>query len=70
MIVKKMEGPIYYKKNRAALTGKGASSANNEKSFDQYLLEAFEGNVVQNGDTFSPKISKLTQENLIRLSKM
>ena len=65
-----MEGPIYYKKNRTALAGKGAKSANREKSFDQYLLEAFNGEVVQNGKDFSSSLSKLTRDNLIRLSDM
>ena len=70
MIVKKMEGPIYYKKNREALAGKGVKSANKEKSFDQYLLEAFNGEMVQDGNKFSSTLSNMTRENLIRLSTM
>ncbi len=72
MIVKKLESPIYYRKKRNALPGKGVDHhrSSKSKSFDQYLLEAFDGDVVQDGDRFSRNISDLTRDNLIRLSRM
>ena len=73
MIVRKMESPLYQKKRREPLTGKGVevpSAANSEKSFDQYLLEAFDGEVVRDGKDFSGNLSDLTRDNLIRLSQL
>ncbi|MCB1169428.1 MAG: hypothetical protein KDK25_03795 [Leptospiraceae bacterium] len=73
MIVRKMESPLYQKKRREPLTGKGVevpSAANSEKSFDQYLLEAFEGEVVRQDSQFKADLSELQRENIIRLSQM
>lgn len=70
MIVKEMENPVYHRRKRSSLPGKGgeARAGNREKSFDQYLLEAFQGEVVRSGDQFDSSVSRLTRENLIRLS--
>ena len=72
MIVKKLESPIYYRKQRRSLAGKGVEQAlaHKEKSFDQYLLEAFQGEVVQSGDRFSKSVSSLTRDNLIELGRL
>lgn len=72
MIVKKLESPVYHRRQRRPLPGRGVEGLSNgaDKSFDQYLLEAFQGEVVQNGDRFSGKVSSLQQENLIRLSQL
>ena len=72
MIVKNLEGPVYHRKRRQGLAGRGAQSPAlaDSKSFDQYLLEAFQGEVVQEGKLFSTTLSDLARENLIRLSKI
>ncbi len=71
MIVKTVESPVFYRKKRKGLPGKNPVIAKKEeKSFDQYLVEAFGGEVVQKDKSFSRNISELTQENLIRLSNM
>lgn len=72
MIVKKMESPVYHKRNRDSLPGKGMEirPGNAEKSFDQYLLEAFNGEVVRDGSKYSNGLSTMTKENLIRLSSL
>lgn len=72
MIVKKLESPVYHRRRQRSLPGRGAGSDSFEENrgFDQYLLEAFQGEVVQKGDRFSGKVSSLQQENLIRLSQM
>ena len=72
MIVKQMESPIYHRRKRESLPGKGMESGavNREKSFDQFLLEAFDGEVVQRGERFSSSVSQLQKENLIRLSQL
>lgn len=72
MIVKEAENPIYHRRKRESLPGRGldARAGNHEKSFDQYLLEAFQGEVVKTGDRFADNVSNLTRENLIRLSSV
>ena len=71
MIVKKMENPVYHKRKRTSLPGHDVQKAvNHEKSFDQYLLEAFQGEVVKQGDQVSNKVTALTRDNLIRLSRV
>ena len=70
MIVQKMENPVFHKRKRESLAGRDFEAAvNNEKSFEQYLIDAFQGEMVQKGDQFSHKISNLTKENLIRLNQ-
>ncbi len=70
MIVKKLESPVYHRRRARSLPGRGVeSNSSADKSFDQYLIEAFQGEVVQKGDQFSKKVSALQQENLIRLSR-
>ena len=72
MIVKKLESPVYHRRPRRSLAGRGGDNDSfaESKSFDQYLIEAFQGEVVQKGDRFSGKVSALQQENLIRLSRI
>ncbi len=72
MIVRKLESPLYYRQQRReALPGRGYEAvAANRKSFDQYLLEAFQGEVVQEGKRFSPRVSAVQRENLIQLGRI
>lgn len=70
MIVRSLESPVFQKRKREPLAGKGAERASNEqKSFEEYLLDAFNGEVVRDGSRFSSKMSDLTRDNLIRLSQ-
>ena len=71
MIVKQAENPIYQRRKRNSLPGKGVEdrAVNREKSFDQYLIEAFGGEVVKEGNRFG-NVSELTRDNLIRLSQI
>lgn len=72
MVVKKLESPLYYRRRRESLPGKGVEEEpkNREKTFDQYLLDAFGGEVVQEGNKISPRVSNITRDNLIRLSQI
>jgi len=72
MIVRKLESPIFEKHSREGLPGRGVEpvAGNREKTFDQYLLEAFDGEIVKNGNSFAPGLSSLTRENIIRLSQI
>ncbi len=69
MVVKKLESPLYFRRKRESLPGKGMEekATNREKTFDQFLLEAFRGEVVQQGSQISSRVSSLTRDNLIRL---
>ncbi len=70
MIVKSLESPVFYRKKRNALPGKGLERVPAKtKSFDQYLLEAFQGEVVKEGENFSSNLSEIARDNLIRLSR-
>lgn len=66
-----MENPVFHKRKRGTLVGKDFDEVakNNEKSFEQYLLDAFEGEVVQKGNQFFGNVSSLTKDNLIRLNQ-
>lgn len=72
MIVKQLESPVYYKRRRESLPGRGgeARALKHDKSFDQYLLEAFQGEVVRDGKEFSRNVSSMQRDNLIRLSRI
>ncbi|MCB1309173.1 MAG: hypothetical protein KDK30_13365 [Leptospiraceae bacterium] len=72
MIVRKMDNPVFHRRKREGLPGRGMEdrAVNREKSFDQYLLEAFDGEVVRDGKDFSGNLSDLTRDNLIRLSQL
>ncbi len=54
------------------MTGKGVDFPKqaDQKTFDQYLLDAFQGEVVQKGPDFSKRLSDLTRDNLIRLGSL
>lgn len=71
MIVKTIDSPVFYRKKRNALPAKGVERKHHpDKSFDQFLIEAFGGEVVQKNKEYSPELSFLSRENLIRLSKV
>ncbi len=71
MVVKQMENPVFHRRKREGLAGRAVEprTGNREKSFDQYLIEAFQGEVVRRGDDFASSVSQLTRDNLIRLSQ-
>ncbi|MCZ8156338.1 MAG: hypothetical protein O9264_09495 [Leptospira sp.] len=71
MIVRSIHQPAYNRHKESGLAGqgpkKGFSQGSNGKTFEEYLTEAFQGEVVQNGNWVSPKLSDLGQKNLRRL---
>lgn len=70
MIVKEIDNQVFQRTRKEGLPGKGLREkpSQQEKSFDQYLIEAFKGEVVKSEKHFSKDLSKLTRDNLIRLS--
>ncbi|TGN19201.1 LIC12298 family protein [Leptospira idonii] len=72
MIVRSIHQPAYNRHKESGLAGqgptkKGFAHQSGGKTFEEYLMEAFQGEVVQKGDWVSPKISDLSQKNLRRL---
>ena len=70
MIIRSLENPIYYNRKKTGLAGaelKPKAISNEDKSFEEYLKEAFEGEVVQNGKWFSKNLSQLTLKNLQKI---
>ncbi len=80
MIVKQIDSKSFQRNKREGLPGssyhmstsnlalKENASGSKEKAFSQYLLEAFQGEFIQNNSQVSSKISALTRNNLRRLS--
>ncbi|TGL61248.1 hypothetical protein EHQ58_05575 [Leptospira ognonensis] len=71
MIVRSIHQPAYNRHKESGLAGqgpkKGFSQSNGGKTFEEYLTEAFQGEVVQKGEWLSPKLSEMGQKNLRRL---
>ena len=70
MIIRSLQQPTY-QRSQSGIPGYGPSKKQgadqNGKTFEDYLLEAFEGEVVQEGKWFSSNMSDLTKRNLERL---
>lgn len=71
MYVAAVGGRFHRLPSRSPLAGRGALPKHNgkQKSFDEYLLEAFQGKVIKNGPHYHRSLSSLTRENLIRLGE-
>ncbi|XDD55072.1 hypothetical protein AB3N62_04485 [Leptospira sp. WS4.C2] len=71
MIVRSIQQPAYNRHKDQGLAGqgprKGFSQNQTGKTFEDYLMEAFQGEVVQNGEWVSPDLSTLGQKNLKRM---
>ncbi len=70
MHVTTVESRFYRRFSRPALAGRGreVESGNKQRSFDDYLVEAFQGEVIKDGPRYSRSISPLARQNLVRLS--
>lgn len=71
MIIRSLQNPVYYRRKKGGLAGaelkpKPVQDRYN-KTFEEYLTEAFQGEVVQSGNWFSSQISELTKRNLQRV---
>ncbi len=71
MVIRSIQQPAYNRQKDSGLPGQGPkrgfSQDNSGKSFEDYLLEAFQGEVVQKGAWVSPQVSEMGQRNLKRL---
>jgi len=70
MIIRSLTQPEY-QRSQKGVPGYGpsrkASSSMDGKSFEEYLMEAFQGEVVQDNSWFSSNMSDLSRRNLERL---
>ena len=68
MIIRSLEHPVYYRRKKGGLSGAELKPKpvqdRYSKTFEEYLSEAFQGEVVQNGAWFSNQLSDLTKRNL------
>jgi len=69
MMIQKLDSPVYYRRKREAKPGRIVESRV-DKSFDQYLIEAFKGDVVSENGKIKENVSSLTRENIFRLSQI
>lgn len=70
MVIKSLEYPVNYRRKTAGLAGTGSAKTlvkNSVKSFEEYLMEAFQGELVQNGNLFSAHLSAQTKTNLSKI---
>jgi len=69
MVIRSIQQPGYQRNRETGLPGAVAKRtlAASGKSFDQVLLEAFQGDVVQEGNWTSGQVSSLAQRNLDRM---
>jgi hypothetical protein len=74
MILKSLNNPNYQRNSREGLSGKAHPSqppivsANFSKTFEEALLELFEGEVVVDNSRVSPLLSDMTKRNLKKIS--
>ncbi|MBM9502501.1 hypothetical protein JWG45_04375 [Leptospira sp. 201903070] len=74
MIIRSLQESANYQRKRGGLAGAGPNwrertraGESNLKSFADYLEEAFEGEVVQQGTWFADSLSELSKNNLKRI---
>lgn len=74
MIIRSLENPVYSRKRKGGLPGAGpihkaqySPKKDTGKSFEDFLQEAFDGEVIQKGAWFSNNITDLTKKNLRKI---
>ena len=73
MVIRSLEQPVYYRNRRGGLPGAGlkakgvTESPLAGKSFEEYLTEAFQGEVVQEGNWYSNRLTEMGRKNLSRI---
>ena len=70
MIIRSLEQPTYNRKHKGGLPGFGPSKKTTDqsgKSFEDFLTEAFQGEVVQEGSWTSANLTDLTRRNLHKI---
>lgn len=75
MIMRSIQQPVY-RRQKKGLTGAGLGqlgiidSPVMGKTFEEYLMELFQGDLIQNGPFFEPIVSELTLRNIQRIQAL
>lgn len=72
MVIRSLDFPIYNRPKKGlageGLQFKGAKKrVPQERTFEDFLIESFQGEVVQNGSWFSTKLSDRMKKNIKRI---
>jgi hypothetical protein len=71
MVIRSLYQPVYQRDRRQGLPGAAPQAKpkfdDGNKTFEEYLTESFQGEVVQNGAWFAPQVSELSRKNLQNL---
>lgn len=73
MIIRSLYQPVYHRDRKQGLPGAvGASrkeSGEDNLTFEDYLKQSFQGEVVQKGTWFSPRVTELSRKNFQKLDE-
>lgn len=71
MVIRSLYQPVYQRDRKQGLPGAAPQTKpkfdDGTKTFEEYLQESFQGEVVQKGTWFAPQISELSRSNLQKL---
>lgn len=73
MVIRSLYQPVYHREKRNGLPGAVSAAQakpkfeDGNKSFEDYLTEAFRGEKVQEGTWFSPQVTELSRRNLKKI---
>jgi hypothetical protein len=71
MVVRSIQSPVYSREKKSGLPGDGPKIKSFTKeptrSFEEYLKDSFQGEVVQDGLWFSPRLTELSKSHLQKI---
>lgn len=71
MVIRSLYQPVYQRDRKQGLPGSAPAVKSRlndgNKTFEEYLQESFQGEVVQQGTWFAPQVSELSRKNLQKL---
>jgi hypothetical protein len=74
MVIRSLYQPVYHRERKNGLPGSAPTAVGSKprlddgnKTFEDYLRESFQGEVVQQGTWFAPQISELSKRNLRKI---
>lgn len=73
MVIRSLYQPVYQRDRKQGLPGAAPAPVaksrldDGNKTFEEYLRESFQGEVVQQGAWFAPQVSELSKKNLQKI---
>ncbi|MCC5816662.1 MAG: hypothetical protein JJT78_18070 [Leptospira sp.] len=71
MVIRSLYQPVYQRDRKQGLPGAAPAVKtrldDGTKTFEEYLRESFQGEVIQQGAWFAPQVSELSKKNLQKL---